>query len=117
LNELLFKYKESQQENMILGELIHLLTKKLADAEVEKSILVFESNNAILLKQHLLGVFSFYSDIIEKLNKAIAEDKITREFAQEENTLLEIVGLLTENVRHLEKINQKLEANKQYPIN
>lgn len=114
MNELLFRHKESRQENLILYELVQLLTIKLADAEAEKSILVFESNNAILLKQHLLGAFSFYSDIIKKLNSGIAEDKITREFVQEENTLLEIVRLLTENIRHLEKINQKLETVKQH---
>lgn len=116
MNDLLFKYKESQQENLILSELIHLLTKKLADVEVEKSILKFESHNAILLKHHLLGIFSFYSDIIEKLNKAVAEDKMNREFAQEENALFEIVRLLTENTKHLEKINQELESRKQLEI-
>lgn len=88
---------------------MQMLIRKLKDAEIDNSELKFESHNAILLKQHLLGIFSFYSDIIKKLNLAIAKDKINREFAQEENTLFEIVQLLSENVKYLEKINKKLE--------
>ncbi|NDF35954.1 MAG: hypothetical protein EB154_08950, partial [Nitrosopumilaceae archaeon] len=77
--------------------------------EMEKTSLKFEFNNANLIKQHLLGIFSFYSEIIKKLNQAMEDDKIKREFAQEENTLFEIVSLLTENVTYLEKVNQQLE--------
>lgn len=100
---------EVQQENYILNDIMDILLTKLADAEIEKSALKFEYNNVTLLKQHLLGIFSFYSDIIAKLNQAVEEDKLKREFAQEENALFEIVKLLSQNVNHLEKINQQLE--------
>lgn len=109
MSSLSFEYKEVQQENYLLSSITDIISAKLADAETEKSILKFESNNANLIKQHLLGIFSFYSDLIEKLNRAVGEDKIKREFAQEENTLFEIVRLLSENVKYLEKINQQLE--------
>lgn len=100
---------EVQQENYILRDIMDILSAKLDDAEIERESLRFEFNNVNLLKQHLLGVFSFYSDIITKLNQAMEADKIKREFAQEENALFEIVKLLSENVNHLEKINQQLE--------
>lgn len=100
---------EVQQENYILNDIMDILSARLTDAEIEKSALKFEFNNINLLKQHLLGVFSFYSDIITRLNQAMEEDKLKREFAQEENALFEIVKLLSENVNHLEKINQQLE--------
>lgn len=100
---------EIQQENYILNDIADILSTKLTDAEIEKSALKFEFNNVNLIRHHLLGVFSFYSDIITKLNQAMEEDKLKREFAQEENALFEIVKLLSENVNHLEKINQQLE--------
>lgn len=109
MSSLSFEYKEAQQENYILNSILDIVSTKLADAETEKSVLKFESNNANLIKQHLLGIFSFYSSLVEKLNQAVEEDKIKREFAQEENTLFEIVRLLSENVGYLEKINQQLE--------
>lgn len=104
---------EVQQENYILRDIMDILSAKLDDVEIERASLRFEFNNANLLKQHLLGVFSFYSDIITRLNQAMEEDKIKREFAQEENTLFEIVRLLSENVNHLEKVNQHLEQRTQ----
>jgi uncharacterized protein YjgD (DUF1641 family) len=100
---------EIQQENYILHDIIDILSVKLDDMEIERRSLRFEFNNVNILKQHLLGVFSFYSDIITKLNNAMEGDKIKREFAQEENSLFEIVALLSENNHHLEKINQHLE--------
>lgn len=109
MNDLLFQHKEMQQENYILSDIADALSAKLTDAEIEKTTLEFEFNNAHLLKQHLLGIFSFYSDIIRKLNQAMKEDKINREFAQEEDALFDIVKLLTKNVAYLEKINQQLE--------
>jgi hypothetical protein len=104
---------EVQQENYILRDIMDILSAKLDDAEIERASLRFEFNNVNLLKQHLLGVFSFYSDIITKLNQAMEEDKIKREFAQEENALFEIVRLLSENVNRLENVNQHLEQRTQ----
>lgn len=109
MSDLAFSHKEVQQENYILCDIADALSTRLADAEMEKTSLKFEFNNANLIKQHLLGIFSFYSEIIKKLNQAMEDDKIKREFAQEENTLFEIVSLLTENVTYLEKVNQQLE--------